>query len=456
MSIIRLVALNIFFALFLVLMSLSLANAEGIHIGPIAFHPGVSLDWHYDDNYLYSETNKKGAYYLNVDPSFGISYDRGGNKFNLDIRSPVRYFSEAKAPDEKTKYQETFYTANASISLPWKSYLKVYDSFTSTELSPFLTEEKPPRPDSLENHARFTFGTALGELLKLEGDYRNDLYKRKDRDEIHYSVDNRKVDNIRGTVIFSFLASDSILADYSYRTDKFTNNPARDLKSWQYDFGLLHRFRKFLNWSGRIGFSKTTGEGGIEKNIFVINETVPGQLPERSKTESDTFVWGQTLDLKITDKTSMNFSVSKSVTDSFSANKKTSTNKSLSMFFDFKSSLTDRTDVSVSGRRTVNTTSKGGGDTIFNDLDLNISQKFFERIFLSLNGSYGLNEFKGRSFGFASKSRNKDERWNGGGNLSFKIFKHATTGISFEHEKRRSDFGNYSKNITSLNMQISF
>ena len=454
MSIKRLLGINFLFVPFLILISLSLAKAEGINIGPITFNPAVSLNWSYDDNYLYNEMNKKGAYYLDVNPSLGISYGSRENKFSLGISSPIRYFSEAKAPDKKTKFQETFYTADASIKLPWRSYLRVHDSFTSTKLSPFLTEEKPPRPDSLENHAGFTFGTSLGGLLKFEGDYRNDLYKRKDRDNIRYSVNDRKVNNIRGTVTLTFLANDSILADYSYRTDKFKNDSARDLKSWQYDFGLLHKFKKFLSWSGRIGFSKTTGEGGIGKNIFSFNQPVP-------KRESDTFVWGQNFDFKITDKTSLNFSISKSVSKSVTKNvssvksktpssEDTTTGKSLSMFFDFNSSVTDRTDISLSGRRTVS------DNTIFNDLSLDMNQKFFDRITLNLSGSYGLNEFKRGISSLSSNSKSTDKRWNESARLTFKIFKYTNTGISFRHEDRKSSFGNYSKNITSVNMQISF
>ena len=446
----------IYIVLLLIPVYISTAATEGIHLGPAILKPAVSLDWTYNDNYQSQEKNKESAYYLNVGPSMELIFEKGENKFSIEVISPVRYFSEAT--EKKTRFQDTFYSTTMEIRLPWRSYLKVYDSFTGTEFSPFLTEtESNKNSDRLENHARFTLGTNIGDIIKLEGNYRTDFYKFKDKEKnLIFTLDrnNHKVDNFRGLIVLNILSRDSLMLNYSYQTDKYENDPSRDNKSLQYDFGFFHRFKNILSLSGRLGLGNSIREGLSEKLIPM--------------SESDTLSWGSTVDIKITDKTSMNFSVSKSTTETSlsktaaqisetSEEFNSSKNRSLSFFFDLKSSITDRTDVTLSARRTSSNSSlKSGRDTIYNDIYINIDQKFFEKMVLNFNVSYKDNEFKEGANEQFVRRNNREKRWTAGGDISFKIFKHATTEISFNHQERNSTFGDYTKNIISLRMNISY
>lgn len=446
----------VYIILLLIPVYISTAATEGIQIGPAILKPDVSLNWTFDDNYQSQAMNKQSAYFLDVDPSIELVFEKGKNKFNIDVRSPVRYFSEST--DKKTRFKDTSYSTNIEISLPWRSYLKVYDFFTGTKFSPFLTETQSNKnSDHLENHARFTLGTKVGDFLKLEGNYRADSYKFKDKEKnliFSLNKNDRKVDNFRGLVVLNILSKDSLSLNYSYQTDKYKNDSSRNNKSSQYDFGLLHRFSSILSLSGRLGFGNSVREG------------LKSTLTPRSK--GDTLSLGSTADIRVTDKTSISLSVSKSTTTTSLSNTavqasgtlqdfNSSKNRSLSFFFDFKTSPTDRTNITLSCGRTSNNSSlKTGNDTVYNNIDFKIDQKFFEKIFLNLNISYRDNEFKNGANGQFVKRNNSEKRWTAGGDISFNIFKHTTTEISFNHQERNSTFGDYAKNIISFKVGISY
>ena len=440
MFIIRLII--VYIVLLLIPVYISTVEAEGIHIGPAILRPAVSLNWSFDDNYQSQATNEKSASYLDVDPSIELFFEKGENKLSINVSSPVRYFSEDT--DKKTRFEDTFYSTSIELNLPWRSYLKVYDFFTATKFSPFLTETQSNKNiDRFENHARFTLGTSIGSFLKLEGSYRNDIYKYKDNfKNLFFSLDlnNRKVDDFRGLVVLNVLTNDSLALGYSYQKDKFENDPLRGNRSSQYNFGFLHRFSNKLSLNGRIGIGNSVS----------------------NRSKGDTLSLGSTADIKITNKTSISLSVSKS-TNSATQTSETlkdfdsSKNRSLSFFFDFKTSPTDRTDITLSYARTSNNSSlENGIDSVYNDIDFGISQKFFDKIFLNLNVSFRDNKFKSGANGQFIRRNNGEKRWDAGGDISFEIFKHTTTGVSFNHQERNSTFGNYAKNIISFRMGISY